>query len=600
MLKPSALVLLLAILAPGQQDRSPYRLAPEERARIEARAAGLAARLAGITGSDDLRADAEIYLKAARWILRHPEEFYTSAYLANTLAMLDAGMARADQLAAGKAPWADQTGRFCRAYRSRVDGSVQPYALVIPLSYDRTRPVRLDVVLHGRAATMNEVSFLAGHTSDKPVPAAQSWIQLEVFGRTNNAYRWAGETDVFEAIESVQRRYKIDPDRIVLRGFSMGGAGAWHLGLHHPDRWAAVEAGAGFVETKEYAHRSNLPAWQEAALHIYDSADYARNALLVPVVGYGGEDDPQLKASRTIRERLQAEGAPPAGLRALFLIGPKTGHRWHPETKARSDAFIDAAAARGRQVPDHIRFLTYTTTYNRAFWVTADGLERQYERAEMDARRSGGAVTLATSNIAALSLTGPAEVVIDGQKPGRGQAFEKRDGRWRAVSASDALRKRPGLQGPIDDAFRESFLCVRPRGGDPELDRFAAEFAKWMRGDVRIKDPDSVTAGDIASHHLILFGDPDTNLLIRRIAGRLPMRWSGADIVLPGERFPAAQCTLKLIYPNPLNPHRYVVLNSGHTFGEAEFRGTNALLFPRLGDWAIVRKADGAILRAGL
>ena len=43
-----------------------------------------------------------------------------------------------------------------------------------------------------------------------------------------------------------------------------------------------------------------------------------------------------------------------------------------------------------------------------------------------------------------------------------------------------------------------------------------------------------------------------------------------------------------LIYPNPLNPKRYVVINSGHTFGDEDFRGTNALLYPRLGDYSVV------------
>ena len=38
---------------------------------------------------------------------------------------------------------------------------------------------------------------------------------------------------------------------------------------------------------------------------------------------------------------------------------------------------------------------------------------------------------------------------------------------------------------------------------------------------------------------------------------------------------------------NPINPLRYVVVNSGHTFGAQEFRLTNALLFPRLGDYAV-------------
>ena len=38
--------------------------------------------------------------------------------------------------------------------------------------------------------------------------------------------------------------------------------------------------------------------------------------------------------------------------------------------------------------------------------------------------------------------------------------------------------------------------------------------------------------------------------------------------------------------------------NSGHTFGEKEFRGTNALLFPRLGDYAVVAP-DGAVAVSG-
>jgi hypothetical protein len=54
-----------------------------------------------------------------------------------------------------------------------------------------------------------------------------------------------------------------------------------------------------------------------------------------------------------------------------------------------------------------------------------------------------------------------------------------------------------------------------------------------------------------------------------------------------------------MIYPNPLNPDRYVVLNSGHTFGEKEFKGTNALLYPRMGDWAVLNKA-GEVVKAGL
>lgn len=42
-----------------------------------------------------------------------------------------------------------------------------------------------------------------------------------------------------------------------------------------------------------------------------------------------------------------------------------------------------------------------------------------------------------------------------------------------------------------------------------------------------------------------------------------------------------------MIYPNPLNPKRYVVLNSGFTFRELDYLN-NARQTPKLPDWAIV------------
>jgi hypothetical protein len=174
-----------------------------------------------------------------------------------------------------------------------------------------------------------------------------------------------------------------------------------------------------------------------------------------------------------------------------------------------------------------------------------------------------------------------------------------------AAGKDSGIRKRPGLQGPVDDAFTGSFLCVRPTGkplhaGPAEmaseaLERLAREFPKWLRGDARVKDDVDVTAADIAAHHLILFGDPRSNRLLGRMVKRLPLRWTASSLRIGGRDFEASSNLPALIHPNPLNPAKYVVLNSGHTFGEAEFLGTNALLFPRLGDWGVVERGKGIV-----
>ena len=158
--------------------------------------------------------------------------------------------------------------------------------------------------------------------------------------------------------------------------------------------------------------------------------------------------------------------------------------------------------------------------------------------------------------------------------------------------------KRPGLQGPIDDAFRDAFLCVRPTGKPESKDtgefsrqmfeQFRGEFAKWMRGDVRVKDDREVTEDDIARYHLVLFGDRSSNRLIKRVAAILIRSWPNGPIM------PA------LIAPNPLNHERYVVLNSGHTFHEQEFKAGDALLYPRLGDFALIDAWGRVVVRGGL
>jgi hypothetical protein len=258
--------------AADEQDAQPYAIPASDS---EALLQGLTefeqhAEAVRIRANAGLFADAAIYGKAVAWALRHPEEFYTADYTQNAYKALEVAEQRLTALEGGTTPWAHDKGYVVRAYRSRVDGSLQPYGLLIPES-DNGEPVRLDVWLHGRGGTLTEVSFIAAHDPAFPhddalsVPGSQNYIQLDVFGRTNNAYRWAGETDVYEALNDVRPNYNIDPDRITLRGFSMGGAGAWHIGLHDPSAWAAVVGGGGVNGTGAGGNPGGGPAVEGGA-----------------------------------------------------------------------------------------------------------------------------------------------------------------------------------------------------------------------------------------------------------------------------------------------------------------------------------------------
>ena len=98
---------------------------------------------------------------------------------------------------------------------------------------------------------------------------------------------------------------------------------------------------------------------------------------------------------------------------------------------------------------------------------------------------------------------------------------------------------------------------------------------------------DELTDEQIESKNLILFGDPSSNAVIARVYKALPLRWTKETLEVGDKDYAPSTHGVSLIFSNPLNPTRYVVINSGHTLHDAEFIGTNALLFPRLGDIAV-------------
>jgi len=116
-----------------------------------------------------------------------------------------------------------------------------------------------------------------------------------------------------------------------------------------------------------------------------------------------------------------------------------------------------------------------------------------------------------------------------------------------------------------------------------------------------VKDDAAVTDEDVRTKNLILFGDPGSNKWIAQALPNLPLTWSQETLQLGGRDYPARDHMPALIAPNPLsepNGH-YVVLNSGHTFHEAELEKLNYLLFPRWGDWAVIRVDPMSIVLRG-
>ena len=309
------------------------------------------------------------------------------------------------------------------------------------------------------------------------------------------------------------------------------------------------------------------------------------------------------------------------GIELVHVIGPGTGHQYHPAARDEVERRMDQLARRGRnRYPRSVVLETYTLKYNRMHWLTIDALGEHWKHARVAARLEpeAGKVAIDAENVTALSLDfGPGSSPFE---PGRPVKIEvggtsltgpplrsdlswtcriHRDGDTWSIGPrpESGPRKRHDLQGPIDDAFMDSFVFVLPTGQgghesvnswvERESRRAIVEWRRQFRGEPRVKKDVEVTEADIASCNLVLWGDPASNPVLKRLADQLPIGWKPGSIDVADRRFDAAHHALVLIQPNPLNPSRYVVLNSGFTYREYDYLN-NARQVPKLPDWAVI------------
>lgn len=201
---------------------------------LEKRLAAVATRLSpgGVTSIQFLLGETRASLDSM-----YPYE--TAAKERLSLVRLQDALAYAE---AGRDVFAMRTGFFRRAYRSKVDGTLQPYAVRVPDDYDPRagKKYPLIVYLHGSASdetNLAGVDYLGG----------AGFIEMAPRGRgPSNAYtRDHAQDDIEEAVEAVIQSYPIDANRIVLSGFSMGGYGVYRTFYEHPERYGALAVFSG-------------------------------------------------------------------------------------------------------------------------------------------------------------------------------------------------------------------------------------------------------------------------------------------------------------------------------------------------------------------
>ena len=116
------------------------------------------------------------------------------------------------------------------------------YALSIPANYSTSKPVPLILALHFGVGGGSSAGAGRSVLSILVRPALEE-LGAIIVAPDSLRGDWStpeNERAVKELLDNVLGSYNIDKKKIAVTGFSMGGAGAWHIAEKYPDYFSAV------------------------------------------------------------------------------------------------------------------------------------------------------------------------------------------------------------------------------------------------------------------------------------------------------------------------------------------------------------------------
>ncbi len=160
-----------------------------------------------------------------------------------------------------------------RTYDFKEAGTPMPYEVYVSTKYDASKPTPLIIALHGLGSNPTQLIRYQGLTD---LAEERGYIVAAPMGY--NTGGWYGsqgtgrprvgagrgdqsaipenlgelsELDVMNVLGMMRTEFNVDGSRIYLFGHSMGGGGTWHIGMKHPEMFAALAPVAPAIYSSE-------------------------------------------------------------------------------------------------------------------------------------------------------------------------------------------------------------------------------------------------------------------------------------------------------------------------------------------------------------
>jgi hypothetical protein len=328
--------------------------------------------------------------------------------------------------------------------------------------------------------------------------------------------------------EILKQKLMVDEDRIYVNGDCGNGLATMSLALNFPDQWAECSISLGNTYRHLAGNAFNLP--------------------LIFVLGDNTVDD--------------VVGYYDFAVECFKYHGCRFFKHSKP---------LNTAQVRGVFVPTEIRDLSpYRVSYTieslanpKAYWTQIDGREDENFIASIDAIVWGQNILVKTDNVDAYALNlelapldcnRPVEIIENGKHIDfvTGAVFTRKSSKY-----ENALYiKNKSLNGPVADIFTDQYVVAW------EGDEIKEGFARQLAGSGPCFADVNLPADFLDTHNIVFVGRFEKSKYFKEIAEKLPVIIETGKLITHGRVY-EGDLGVIFIYPNPLNPKKYIAVFSG-------------------------------------
>ncbi len=138
------------------------------------------------------------------------------------------------------------------------------YLLYLPADYGKDAKKKWPMImfLHGAGERGNNIKLVAKHGPPKLIVQGRNFDFIIVSPQCPDDIWWPEKNEVLiNLLDEIEKKYRVDTDRVYLTGLSMGGFGTWSLSCRYPQRFAAIAPICGGGEWYAANRLKKIPVW---------------------------------------------------------------------------------------------------------------------------------------------------------------------------------------------------------------------------------------------------------------------------------------------------------------------------------------------------